>query len=89
MQHRIDIRELPDTILIRLFLVSSSLAPDYRPEDRTDWPQIAYATSGELCRRGLMDDRLTELAEVDRENIWAIFEAFRQEQERERRRHCQ
>ena len=89
VQHRIDVRELPDTILIRLFLVSSSLAQDSRPEDITNWPQIALATSGEIFRRGLIEDRLTRMAQLDREGICAVFHAFRQDQERERRRHCQ
>ena len=41
----VNVQELTDGILLRLFLVSSHFAQDQRPDEATDWRHIAYPQS--------------------------------------------
>jgi hypothetical protein len=53
MQKCVNVQQLADGILVRLFLISRHFSQDQRPDEATDWRHIAAATGGEIGRRGL------------------------------------
>jgi hypothetical protein len=85
----VNVQELTDGILLRLFLVSSHFAQDQRPDEATDWRHIAGATRWEIDRRGLSREQVEFFASCDAANLARILVAFEQEQARERRRRVQ
>ena len=48
----VNVQELTDGILLRLFLVSSHFAQDQRPDETTDWRHIAAAAARHQYRSG-------------------------------------
>ena len=85
----VNVQELADGILVRLFLVSSHFTPDQRPDEATDWRHIAAATGLEIYKRGLSREQVGFFANCDAPNLARIVVAFEQEQTRERRRRVQ
>jgi hypothetical protein len=43
---RVDLRMLSDPILMRLHRISKEMMQGQRPQEITDWQQIAWATQG-------------------------------------------
>jgi hypothetical protein len=89
MKKRVNVQELADGILLRLFLVSSHFAQDQRPDEATDWRHIAAVTRSEIDKRGLSPEYVAFFASCDAPNLVRITVAFEQEQARERRRRVQ
>jgi hypothetical protein len=89
MKKRVNVQELADGILLRLFLVSSHFSQDQRPDEAIDWRHIAAVTRSEIDKRGLSRGQVEFFASCDAANLARLVVAFEQEQARERRRRVQ
>ena len=83
MRHCLDVRTLPDGILMRLFVVASCLVHQHRPEDDTDWQQVTHTTYAEICRRELSGEDLRLFAIADSQSIASLLATFQGEAEPE------
>jgi hypothetical protein len=89
MKKRVNVQELADGILLRLFLIASHFAQDQQPDEATDWRHIAAATRSEIDKRGLSPEQVAFFTACDAPNLVRITVAFEQEQARERCRRLQ
>jgi hypothetical protein len=89
MKTGVDVRELSDGVLLRLFLISSYMAQDQWLDEETDWQRIGAVTGREIQQRGFSPDCVAGMAHADAENLVTILLAFQQEQARERRQRVQ
>ena len=89
MKKLVNVQELADGVLIRLFLVSSHFKRDQRPDDAIDWRHIAAAARLEIDKRGLSPEHVKFFAGCDAANRARIVVSLRQEQARERHRRVQ
>ena len=81
MRHRVDVKTLPDGILVRLFMVASCLVHQHRPDDDTDWQQVTSTTYAEICRRNLSSEDVRLLAIADSESIASLLATFQNKAE--------
>jgi hypothetical protein len=80
----VDVRTLPDPILIRLHLVSAAMMSEQEAEEATDWRQIAFVTEREIRRRGVSADEVGLYRVLDAESQRLIVTAVRRRQQQER-----
>lgn len=85
MKKCVDVRELADGVLVRLFVVSSQMAQDQWPNEDTDWRRIEAITRRAIQERGLSPEQVVGMVQSDAENLAGMLLAFRWEQDRERR----
>jgi len=81
---RIDVRAIPEPMLIRLHLVAASMMTDPETEEPTDWRQIAAVTEREIKHRGVSPEYVRFFGILDAEPRQLIVAAFRERQQRER-----
>ena len=80
----VDVRTLPDPILIRLHLVSAAMMSEQEAEAATDWCHIAFVTEREIGRRGFPLNEVRMYRALDSESQRIIVTAFRRRQQQER-----
>ena len=80
----VDVRMLPDPMLIRLHLVSEAMMSEQEAEEATDWRHIAFVTEREISRRGVSADEVRLYRVLDAESQHSIVTAFRRRQQQER-----
>src|SRR5664279_1277509 len=72
MKKRVNVQELADGILLRLFLIASHFAQDQQPDEATDWRHIAAATRSEIDKRGLSPEQVAFFTACDAPNLVAL-----------------